>query len=160
VTGVNVRLATAEDGDTLIRLITGLLTYEHLPAPDEVASARIRADLAAGERFTAWIAEVEGEAAGYALVFEAYSTLSGLPRLYLEDIFVLPEYRSHRAGYALIREVAREAERRNCTVLEWEVLDWNRLALDFYDRIGGEHQKEWLNYRIDREGIRRLLAED
>jgi GNAT superfamily N-acetyltransferase len=157
VTGVRIRPATAADGDTVVRLITALLTYESLPVPDEAAAARIKADLAGGKRFTSWIAEVDGETAGYALVFEAYSTLVGLPRLYLEDIFVLPEFRSHKVGYALMRQVVAEADRRGIPIVEWEALDWNRLAIDFYERLGAVHQKEWLNYRLDRAAMRKLL---
>jgi GNAT superfamily N-acetyltransferase len=154
---ITVRLATVADGNTLVTLISGLLTYESLPTPTKEAAARIKADLAAGKRFTAWIAEVEGATAGYALVFEAYSTLAGLPRLYLEDIFVLPEFRGHKVGLALMRAVVAEAERRGIPVVEWEALDWNRLAIDFYERLGAEHQTEWLNYRMDRAAMRKLL---
>ena len=152
-----VRPATAADGDTIVRLITALLTYESLPTPGEAAAARIKADLAEGRRFTAWIAEVDGDTAGYALVFEAYSTLAGLPRLYLEDIFVLPEFRSRRVGYALMREVVAEALRRGIPILEWEALDWNKLATDFYLRIGAKHEAEWYNFRMGEDAMRALV---
>ena len=154
---VTVRPATSADGDALVTLISGLLTYESLPTPTDDAAARIKADLWEGKRFTAWIAEVGGDTAGYALVFEAYSTLAGLPRLYLEDIFVLPEFRSRKVGLALMRTVVAEADRRGIEVVEWEALDWNRLAIDFYERLGAEQQKEWLNYRMDHAAMRRML---
>ncbi len=157
---VTIRPATPADGDLLVRLITALLTYESLPTPDASAAERIKADLTEGKRFTAWIAEVDNEPAGYALVFEAYSTLSGLPRMYLEDIFVLPEFRSHKVGYALMRQVVAEAERRNCALVEWEALDWNRLAIDFYERLGAKHQAAWLNFSLDREAMSALLADE
>jgi GNAT superfamily N-acetyltransferase len=95
---------------------------------------------------------------GYAFVFETYSTFLALPTLYLEDLFVLPEYRGRKAGYALFRHCAEEALRRGCGRFEWAVLDWNRPAIEFYERLGAKHLHDWLIYRLDREGMERLTS--
>jgi GNAT superfamily N-acetyltransferase len=158
VSGVSVRAAAAGDGPALIRLIEGLAAYEKLTPPDGPAAGRIVAELERDRpRFGTLLAEADAEPVGYAVFFETFSTFSGLPKLYLEDIFVLPDARKTGAGLALFKEVVREADRRGCDAVEWEVLDWNRLAIDFYERIGGRHSKEWLPYRLDREGMTALL---
>jgi GNAT superfamily N-acetyltransferase len=158
--GVQIRPARPDDADSIIRLILGLAEYENLPPPDEAAQQRLLRD-AFGERprFEIFLAEVDSRPVAYAFVFETYSTFLALPTLYLEDIFVLPEYRGRAVGYSLMRFLAREAYRRGCGRMEWVVLDWNRPALDFYKRLGARHLSEWLTYRLDREALGRLAAE-
>lgn len=80
-------------------------------------------------------------------------------KLFLEDIFVAPEARGTGAGFALFREVAREAERRGCGAMEWLVLDWNRLGMDFYHRLGGQHEEIWLPYAMERDAIERVASQ-
>ena len=80
--------------------------------------------------------------------FESYSSFLALPTLYLEDLFVLPEFRKMKAGYFLFHAVAREARRRGCGRMEWTVLDWNAPAIEFYRRLGAKHMKEWHLYRL------------
>lgn len=156
---VTVRRATAADGDTLLRLIKGLADYEKLTPPDEAAGDRIVKDLFDGRRFSAFLAEAGGAAVGYAIVYETYSTFRGLPKLYLEDVFVEPEARATGAGIALFRSVAADALARGCDALEWEVLDWNQLAIDFSERIGGKHETAWLPYRMERERLEELAGD-
>ncbi len=156
---VTVRPATPADGDALVALIRALADYEKLTPPDDAAAERILADLRAEPaRFDCLLAEVGGEAVGYALFFETYSTFRGQPKLYLEDIFVFPDHRNTGAGFELFSAAVREAVRRGCAAMEWAVLDWNRLALDFYDRLGASHHGEWLPYRLEREDLERLAA--
>ena len=158
---VTVRPATPADGDALVTLIRALAGYEKLTPPDDAAAERIVADLGTDpRRFDCLLAEVGGETVGYALFFDTYSTFRGKPKLYLEDIFVEPNHRSTGAGFALFTAVAREAVRRHCVALEWAVLDWNRLALDFYDKLGGHHQREWLPYRLEGDALDRLATVD
>ncbi len=158
---LSVRPAIPEDGDALVSLIRGLAHYEKLDPPDDAAAARLVADLAGNSsRFDCLLAEIDDTPAGYALFFETYSTFKGQPKLYLEDIFVEPAYRSTGAGFALFSAVAREAVRRGCAALEWAVLDWNRLALDFYEKLGGNHEREWLPYRLERDALNRIAAGD
>ena len=154
---VTVRPLTPADGDALLALIDGLAGFESLTLPDAEARLRVVADI--GKRFHGLLAEVDGRAVGYAAFFETYTTFEGLPLLYLEDIFVEEEHRGTGAGLALFRACAEEALRRGCDALEWEVLDWNKRAKDFYERLGGSHQKAWQFYRLGRDGLQRLSDE-
>ncbi len=142
----HVRRATAADAEAILQLVDALADYESLARPSGEAKQRLVADL--NRRYDAWLAEVDGKPAGYAFAFETYSSFLALPTLYLEDLFVLPEYRSRKAGLALFSEVCDEAKRRGCGRMEWTVLDWNELAIQFYQRAGAVYMKEWHLYRI------------
>lgn len=156
--GITVRGAAPSDADALIRLVHRLADYEKLPPPDPEAEHRLVRDLfSAPPRIQAYLAECEGTAAGYAFVFETYSSFLALPTLYLEDIFVLPEFRNRNIGSELFLAIVREAHARGCGRMEWAVLDWNRLALNFYQRMGARHMKEWQLYRLVRSDMERLL---
>ena len=157
-----VREGTAADADTLLGLIDALADYEHLPRPDEEARRRVvEHGFGAGERlFRALLVENGGQAMGYAIYFFTYSTFLARPTLYLEDIFVLPEERQHGYGAALMRQVARVALDAGCGRLEWQVLDWNELALGFYHKLGAKHMREWLPYRLTREDMARLADQE
>src|SRR4051812_17368979 len=147
--GVLVRPATPADSGDIRRLIVALADFERLDPPDEEAQARLLADaFGPRPRFEIFLAELDGQVAGYAFVFETYSTFLALPTLYLEDLFVLPSFRSRRVGHALFSEMLAEAKRRGCGRMEWTVLDWNELAINFYKRLGATHLKEWHHYRI------------
>ncbi|HEX8228243.1 MAG TPA: GNAT family N-acetyltransferase [Chloroflexia bacterium] len=157
---VSVRRATPQDGPTIVRLITALADFEKLPPPDEAAQSRLLNDaFGPRPRFEIFLAEQEGAVAGYAFVFETYSTFLALPTLYLEDLFVLEEYRGKRVGYALFLHCAHEAVRRGCGRFEWTVLDWNQHAISFYERLGARHLDDWRIYRLDRAGLGSLASE-
>ena len=154
---VSIRPARPGDAEAIKSLILGLAEYEKLPPPDEAAQQRLLRD-AFGERprFEIFIAEVNSRPVAYAFVFETYSTFLALPTLYLEDIFVLPEFRGQAIGYKLMRYLARLAHERGCGRMEWVVLDWNRPAIEFYERLGADHLSDWLTYRLDQESLGRL----
>jgi GNAT superfamily N-acetyltransferase len=159
VSNVRVRTATPADGETLLALIDGLAAYEKLTPPDAAGKQRFLEDLARDPpRFGVFIAEVDGQAVGYSVYFEIYSTFLVRAKLYMEDLFVHPDHRSTGAGFALIRALTDEAVRRDCAAIEWECLDWNRLAIDFYERIGGRIDPKWLRYSMDEAAIRQLAA--
>jgi GNAT superfamily N-acetyltransferase len=107
-------------------------------------------------RFEAYLAEYEGAAVGYALVFETYSTFLAQPTLYLEDLFVRPEARRRGAGTALLRFLAREALSRGCGRMEWTVLDWNELAQGVYNRLGAHQLDDWRLCRLTGDSLREL----
>jgi GNAT superfamily N-acetyltransferase len=155
---VTVRLATSADSETLISLMEGLAAYEKLTPPNDAAKERFRRDLAEGKRFEAVLAERDGAAIGYALYFETYSTFRASPKVYMEDLFVSPDYWKSGAGFALFMAVVEAADRRGCTAIEWNVLDWNQQAIDFYNRVGGRHEVEWPQYELDRAGMDALLG--
>jgi GNAT superfamily N-acetyltransferase len=110
-------------------------------------------------RFETYLAEIDGDAVGYAIVFETYSTFLARPTLYLEDIFVRPESRRRGAGMALLRHLAREAVARGCGRMEWTVLDWNELAQGVYRKIGARMLDEWRFCRLTGDALYRLAAE-
>ena len=122
---LTIRKAGPADADVLCDLICSLAENEKLPRPDDVARERLKRDaFGSAPRFEAWLAEAKGKAIGYAITFYTYSTFLALPSLYLEDIFVLPEYRSQHAGAALFKRCARHAIEQGCGRMEWQVLHW------------------------------------
>ncbi len=149
-----VRLAVADDAAALLGLIDALADYEKLRPPDEAAKSRLTRDIfGARPRLDAFLAEVDGTPAGYTLIFETYSSFLALPTLYLEDFFVLPAYRGRKVGAALFRAMVAEARERGCGRMEWSVLGWNRLAIDFYERFGAKRLDEWQYYRLTRDDM-------
>jgi GNAT superfamily N-acetyltransferase len=154
--GVRVRRLRAEDVPRLLDLIDGLADYEKLPRPDHEARERLARDATGrSARFRTLLAELHpGRAVvGYAIYFLTYSTFLARPTLYLEDIFVLPEHRGQGAGRALFRACAAEAVRRGCGRMEWQVLDWNTTAIDFYRRSGAVLLEEWRVCRLTGQAL-------
>jgi GNAT superfamily N-acetyltransferase len=154
-----VRALAPVDVPALLGLIDALADYEHLPRPDAAARERLARDATATPpRFQVLLAAVAGRVVGYALYFETYSTFLALPTLYLEDIFVLPEARQRGAGSALFRACAAEAVRRGCGRMEWQVLTWNQLALDFYARFAAQPLDDWRPFRLTGDALRRAAT--
>lgn len=148
--GMTIVPLTEDRFDDFVRLIQALAAYERLPPPHPSAAARLRADaLGPRPRFEAALALDEGgRAVGYAIWFETYSSLMARPTMYLEDLFVLEEARGAGAGGMLFEHVRARGAARGCGRMEWQVLDWNGRAREFYRRRGAEWMKEWLIYRI------------
>ena len=156
---IEVRRLRPEDAPALVSLIDALAAYENLEPPDAEAKARLIRDLFADRpRVESFLAVVDGVPAGYTFIFETYSTFLAMPTLYMEDLFVLPEYRGKKVGSALFREMVRQAHARGCGRMEWSVLDWNQLAIDFYEHYGAKRMREWLPYRLVRTDMERLLS--
>lgn len=155
---VTVCPATARDASLLASLVEELADFEQLPRPDAAARARLARDVT-GERrrADAFLAFVGAEPAGYAIVFETYTSFAAMPALFLEDIFVREAFRGRRVGYALFRAMASEAARRGCCRMEWQVLHWNAHAIAFYERLGARRREGWHTYQLDREAFATLL---
>ena len=152
---VVVRALEASDIPRLLDLIDGLADYEKLARPDADARHRLAADaLADPPRFQSLLAEIDGQVVGYAIYFFTYSTFRARPSLYLEDVFVLPEWRGHGAGVALFRACARAAVKLDCARMEWQVLSWNEPSIQFYRRLGARHLEDWLPFRLDDDALR------
>ncbi|MBW3629029.1 MAG: GNAT family N-acetyltransferase [Gemmatimonadetes bacterium] len=149
-----VRPAAAPDLPRFLDLVDALADYERLERPTAEARERLARD-GFGDRplFQAYLAEDDAAAVGYAIAFFTYSSFLAQPTLYLEDLFVLPEARGRGAGKALFTHLAREAVARGCGRMEWVVLDWNQLAIDFYERLGARRLTEWYTYRLTREEL-------
>lgn len=158
---VSVRRAEVSDFDTVVELIRALAEFENLTPPDSDAVARLRAD-GWGEipRFEVWLAELDGMAAAYALLFHTYSSFLARPTLYLEDIFVLPDYRGRGIGSKLFHHARQLAANRGCGRMEWCCLDWNRQAQRFYESVGARRLDEWYYYRLTADAFRPGSEED
>lgn len=157
---VRVQKATAGDAEALAGLVCALADYERLPRPEPAALERLARDaFGPSPRFDAWLARAEGRPVGYAITFFTYSTFLAMPTLYLEDLFVLPEYRALGIGRRLFVACARYGYEQGCGRMEWQALDWNAPAIAFYERMGARCMKEWLPFRMTREQIAALIGD-
>lgn len=156
---VVVRRATPQDGKTLLSLIRALAEYEKLDPPTPEAQERLLRDaFAERPRFEVYLADVDGQAVGYAFVLETYSTFLALPTLYIEDIFVLPQYRGAKVGHALFRKCVELARERGCGRMEWVTLNWNVSAQNFFKRYGAQHLAEWYFFRLTADKFDEILS--
>lgn len=152
-----VRRATPDDVPAILQLIIALATYEREPDAVKATEDSLRQTLFAdGVHVFAHVAELGGEVVGIAVWFLNYSTWTGRPGIYLEDLFVSEAARGTGAGKALFKALAQEAEERGCARIDWAVLDWNTPAMDFYRRIGGRPQSGWQPWRIDGPALEAL----
>jgi GNAT superfamily N-acetyltransferase len=158
---IAIRCATRADAPQLIELIAALAHFEKLTPPNAEEQQRLVEDgFGQRRRFEAWLAfwKNEPKPTGYAVLFETYSTFRASPTLYLEDIFVLPDYRRRGIGTALLRHCIQIAHDRGSARMEWTCLDWNKKAQAVYERIGARHLSEWFLYRLDRECMKKFLS--
>lgn len=145
---IHIRSATPADAPLILDFIRHLAEYEREPHSVEMTEAQLLRDGFGDKRyFECLIAESENQPAGFALFFPIYSTWKGRS-IHLEDLFVLPAFRKHGIGKALLRRVAAIAVERNCARLQWDVLDWNQLAIDFYRSLGAVTLGEWRIMRL------------
>jgi len=154
-----IRPATAADVGQILAFIRALAAYER--EPDAVTATEadlLRDGFGPNPFYHCLIAEHDGKPAGFAFYLFNYSTWMGRPGLYLEDLFVQPEFRGLGIGKALLERVAAIAVENNCPRLQWEVLDWNTPAIDFYRASGAEFMKEWLNVRVSGDALLRLAC--
>jgi len=157
---LNIRPATRADAPVIASLVRELAVYEKLEHEAKATAADFLRELdAPNPVIRVLIAEWNGEPAGFALYFFNFSTFVGRPGLYLEDLFVRPELRSHGIGRGLLRALARIARERNCGRMEWAVLDWNEPALRFYQSLGARQMKEWIVHRLTPVEIDKLSSE-
>ena len=154
---LSIRPATAKDAGLIVQFVRDLAKYERDPKA-AVATEQdfIRDGFGVDPKFKVVFAQWDGEPAGFALFFYNYSTWQGRPGLYLEDLFVKPEFRGKGIGKALLLHLAKIAVDNNCGRYQWQVLDWNTPALDFYKSLGAETMKEWLTMRVEGDALQRL----
>ena len=154
---LNIRQATREDIGSILFFVRKLAEYEKLLDEVEATEATLEETLF-GDKAVAYviIAEYQGEAAGFALYFYNYSTFLAKPGIYLEDLFVLPEYRGKKIGKALLVSLARLAVEQNCGRFEWAVLDWNQPAIDFYRAMGAVGMEGWTTQRVSGAALDKL----
>lgn len=156
---VTVRKARPGDEPAILALIHHLAVYERAPDAVKATEESLRATLfVENAQVFAHVAELEGRIVGIAVWFLNYSTWTGKPGLYLEDLVVYEEARGSGAGRVLFEELGREARARGCARIDWAVLDWNEPAIDFYRRIGGRPQTGWQPWRLDGAELETLGA--
>jgi GNAT superfamily N-acetyltransferase len=155
-----IRSATEDDVPLILTLIKELAEYERL-SHEVVAAEEMLRDSLFGERRVAeaLLGYLGDDPAGFALFFHNFSTFLGRPGIYLEDLYVRPEFRGAGVGRALLVHLAGLAKERGCGRLEWSVLDWNEPAIGFYRGIGASPVSGWTVYRLTGEALENLAAE-
>ena len=152
-----IRKAMKQDIPLILEYIQALAAFER--EPDAVVATEeglLRDGFGTQPFFHCLIAEFEGRPAGFALYFFNYSTWLGKPGIYIEDLYVPPELRGRGIGKDLLQRVAAIALEMGCKRLQWQVLDWNTPAIEFYRSVGGEFMDEWRTVRVDGEAMTRL----
>jgi GNAT superfamily N-acetyltransferase len=154
-----IRTATEADVPEILAFVRALAAYERAPDAVKATEEDLRAHgFGPNPYFHCLIAEQDGRPAGFAFYFFDYSTWIGRPGIYLEDIFVYPEFRGLGIGKSLLQRVAAIAVEKGCARLKWEVLDWNTPAIDFYSAMGAEFMKEWRTMRVTGENLAHLAG--
>lgn len=155
---VKIRRAEADDVPRMLELVKELALFERAPHEVTVTVGHMRdAGFGSDPVWVGWVAEVEGVIQGMAVCYERYSTWKGR-RLYLEDIIVTEAVRGQRLGERLFIECVRYAVGKEYSGMLWQVLDWNKDAIRFYDRFGASYSAEWLNGSLEREQLVKLAA--
>lgn len=157
---LTIRSATPDDAGVILSFIRALAEYEKLTDQVSATEEDLRSSLF-GERAVAEVllAHEGGVPVGFAIFFHNYSTFLGKNGIYLEDLFIKPEYRKKGYGKALLMHLARLANQRGCGRLEWSVLDWNAPSIEFYQSLGARPLDDWTLFRLDGEGLAGLGKE-
>jgi GNAT superfamily N-acetyltransferase len=159
VTPVRIVAAREADVAVILDLIRGLADYERMADQVVATEAGLREALFGAHPHAEVVLAKDGDrAVGFALFFHNFSTFLGRPGLYLEDLFVLPEWRGRGVGRQLLLHLAAIAVSRNCGRMEWSVLDWNDPAIGFYKRLGATVMDEWRICRLTGEALARLAS--
>ena len=155
----NIRKAAIEDSDKIYDLIVQLAVYEKMENEVESTAEQLKETLFDKKLAHALVAEEDKKIIGFALYFYNYSTFVGKPGLYLEDLFVDPNYRGKGLGKALLLELAKIAHKKSCGRMEWSVLNWNSPAINFYQSLGAKPMDSWTVYRLNAKKIEQLAQE-
>ena len=157
---ITIRPAGLADADAVLSLIDALADYEALDRPSTEARGRLKRDgfEASPPRFTTFIALEDQTPVGYTILFETYSTFLAQPTLYIEDLFILPAARSKGVGDSMFRRICEEAQVRGCGRMEWTCLEWNQLAIGFYEKRGAKNMDEWRFYRLTEAQFKTIAA--
>ena len=159
---MTVRIRPGEKADVglIADLIRGLARFEKLEHEVSMTDETLERNLFGDHRYAeTLIAEDDGAPVGFALFFHSFSTFLGRPGLYLEDLFVVPEARGKGVGRKLLERLAHIAVERDCGRLEWAVLDWNKDAIRFYERLGATPNSDWTVYRLTGQALRALAGQ-
>ncbi len=158
---LRIETATADDIPSIVHLVKQLAIYEKLAGQMVASEDDFRRALFSPQaNVDALMAFADGSPVGFALYFYTFSTFLGRRGIYLEDIFVEPEFRGKGIGKALLGRLARIAQEQNCGRMEWSVLTWNQPSIDFYHRLGAATMEEWRICRLTGEALERLAAHE
>ena len=149
------RNATENDCALILEFIKALAEYEKMSDDVVATEDLLREWIFEKQKAEVIFALEDGREVGFALFFHNFSTFVGRAGIYLEDLFVLPEYRKRGHGKALILELARIANERGCGRMEWSCLDWNQPSIDFYLSLGATPMNEWTTYRLSGDALYR-----
>jgi GNAT superfamily N-acetyltransferase len=152
---LSIRPALVRDVPMLRTMIHEFAEFERLPVA-ATEEALLRDGFSQSPKFRVLLAEWDGEAAGYALFFDYYSSFEGRAGLFLEDIYVRERYRGKGIGKALLARIASLAAQQNCFGVRWQVLDWNTPAIDFYKSLGATFLDEWKTVSLDGDALEHL----
>lgn len=156
---LQIEFATSENAHIVLEFIKKLAEYEKLSDQVSATEESLNKTLfAKNSNAEALIGYFENQPVAFALFFHNYSTFLGKKGLYLEDLFVLPDFRGRGFGKSILKFLAKLAIERDCGRFEWSVLDWNTPAIDFYKSIGAELKTEWILNRISGENLKTLAA--
>ncbi len=152
-----IRQAKEADTELIFSLIRKLAVYEKMEDALITSAEELREQLFVKENAQVLIAEEAGTAIGFALYFFNFSTFVGRAGLYLEDLYLEPEYRGKGYGKQLFVQLATLAKEKNCGRMEWSVLNWNTPAISFYKSLGAVPMDEWTVYRLDEKALQKLV---
>lgn len=154
---LEIRKAARDDASSILDLINRIAEYEKLTHQVEATEELILKNMFGEIPYAhCYLADWNGELAGYALYFFNFSTFLAKPGLYLEDLFVIPEFRGKGIGKALILTLAKEAAANGCGRMEWMALDWNTPAHEFYLSLGAKMLPEWKLFRATGDSLTKL----
>ena len=153
------RSAQRGDEERILFFIKELAKYEKIENEVVATPELLREWIFDRQKAEVIFPMADGKEIGFALFFHNFSTFLGRAGLYLEDLFIQPEYRGKGYGKATLRELARIAVERGCGRLEWYCLDWNRPSIDFYLSLGAKPLDEWTTYRLTGETLKRMAEE-
>jgi GNAT superfamily N-acetyltransferase len=157
---ITIRTAGRDDVPAIAELIRGLARYEKLESEVTMTEADLMGGLFGARPYAeTLLAEEDGHPVGFALFFHTFSTFLAKPGIYLEDLFVLESQRAKGIGRSLLSRLAAIAVERRCGRLEWAVLDWNRDAIGFYERLGAKPNADWTIYRLTGDPLSRLAGQ-
>lgn len=154
-----LRKAKEEDVQTILRFIKDLAEYENLL--DEVGATEemLHNSIFKRKKSEALIVEYDKKAIGYAIYFYNFSTFTGRPGLYIEDIYITPNMRNRGFGKEIFIHLAKLAQEQNCARMEWACLNWNEPSMRFYEKMGAFPMSDWIIYRLEDEGIQNLSGQ-
>lgn len=158
---VMIRQASQQDTDAIYDMINGLSVYREATQEAVPDIEEVRKSLFSPEtRTEAYICEIDGVIAGYSVISMSYSAWLGRCSLNMEDLYFLPDYHGRGAGKAMLQYIAQLAVRRQCNRIEWNVLEWDKSAKEFYHSIDALPLSEWVRYRLDGPALEKFAARE